>query len=204
MYPILNSPLFLAWAVTIHKCQGLTLPEIVVDMSWEKGSYHNGQAYVTFRLTSLDKLHIVNYTWEQIKILSSVKDEMDRLCSRSIPSEKTPLIKSYTGSLLCILHLNIGSLPNKHLDVHTDENYKYADIISFNEKHLTDHISLSHSMLGIEDKYDIFQHNHGQNGGGVMLLVARNYKPACVSLNTDIDIIGVKFNERYDMYIVSV
>ena len=28
-------PLTLAWAVTIHKCQGLTLPKIVVDMSPE-------------------------------------------------------------------------------------------------------------------------------------------------------------------------
>ena len=37
-----------------------------------------------------------------------------------------------------------------------------------------------------------------------MLLVARNYKPACVSLNTDIEIIGVKLMEPYDMYIFFV
>jgi ATP-dependent exoDNAse (exonuclease V) alpha subunit len=30
-------PLFLAWAVTIHKVQGMTLPEIVVDMTYDKG-----------------------------------------------------------------------------------------------------------------------------------------------------------------------
>ena len=29
-------PIFLSWAVTIHKCQGLTLDEIVVDMSDKK------------------------------------------------------------------------------------------------------------------------------------------------------------------------
>ena len=55
-------PLFLCWAVTIHKCQGMTLPEIVVDMTCEKGRYHEGQAHVTFsRVTQLDKLHIINY-----------------------------------------------------------------------------------------------------------------------------------------------
>ena len=32
-------PLFLSWSVSIHKCQGLTLEEIVVDMSPNKGSY---------------------------------------------------------------------------------------------------------------------------------------------------------------------
>ena len=37
-----------------------------------------------------------------------------------------------------------------------------------------------------------------------MLLVARNYKPVCVHLNTDIEIIGVKFTEPYDMYPFSV
>ena len=35
-------PLSLAWAVTIHKCQGLNLPEIVVDMSPQKGTYTPG------------------------------------------------------------------------------------------------------------------------------------------------------------------
>ena len=47
-------PLVLAWAITIHKCQGLTLPEIVVDMTPAKGHYTVGQAYVAFsRVTQL-------------------------------------------------------------------------------------------------------------------------------------------------------
>ena len=51
--------LTLAWAVTIHKCQGLTLPEIVVDISPKKGKFSGGQAYVAFgRVHELCKLHI--------------------------------------------------------------------------------------------------------------------------------------------------
>ena len=41
-------PLVLSWAITIHKYQGLTLPEIVVDMTPSKGHYTVSQAYVAF------------------------------------------------------------------------------------------------------------------------------------------------------------
>ena len=41
-------PLFLAWAVTIHKVQEMTVNEIVVDMSPQKGHYNNGHAHVAF------------------------------------------------------------------------------------------------------------------------------------------------------------
>ena len=41
-------PLTPAWAVTIHKCQGLTLPEIVTDMTPAKGKFKPGETYVAF------------------------------------------------------------------------------------------------------------------------------------------------------------
>ena len=56
-------PLTLAWAVTIHKCQGLTLPEIVRDMTPAKGKFRPGEAYVGFSgVKTIKKLHIINYT----------------------------------------------------------------------------------------------------------------------------------------------
>ena len=55
--------LSLVWAVTIHNCQGLTLPEIVIDMTHAKGKFKPGEAYVALgRVKTLDKLHIINYT----------------------------------------------------------------------------------------------------------------------------------------------
>ena len=42
------------------------LTRIVVDMSYEKGRYHEVQPFVLFSyVTELYKLHIVNYTCEQ-------------------------------------------------------------------------------------------------------------------------------------------
>ena len=67
-------PLTLAWAVTIHKCQGLTLQEIVVDVCPSKGQFSAGQPYVAFsRVCELCKLHNVNYTCTQVHFTKCCK-----------------------------------------------------------------------------------------------------------------------------------
>ena len=43
---VFSSRCNLGWAVTIHKVQGMTVDEIVVDMTEQKGKYKVGQAYV--------------------------------------------------------------------------------------------------------------------------------------------------------------
>ena len=56
-------PLTLAWVATINKCQGLMLPEIVIDMTCAKGKFKPGESYVAFsRVKTLEKLHIISYT----------------------------------------------------------------------------------------------------------------------------------------------
>ena len=73
------------YSVPAVSCMGsdmsrFNIAQIVVDMSKEKGNYCNGQAYVAFsRVTTLDKLHIINYNQEHIKVSCGVKDEMVRL-----------------------------------------------------------------------------------------------------------------------------
>ena len=67
-------PLTLAWAVTIHKCQGLTVPEIVIDMTHAKGKFKPREAYVAFsRVKILQKLHIINYTQSQIHVSEHIE-----------------------------------------------------------------------------------------------------------------------------------
>ena len=55
-------PLTLDWAVTIHKCKGLTLSDIVIGVAHAKGKYKPGEAYVAFsRVKTLDKSYVINY-----------------------------------------------------------------------------------------------------------------------------------------------
>ena len=50
-------PLKLAWAATIHKCQGQTFENIIIDMDF--GAFAHGQTYVALsRVVSLDGLYL--------------------------------------------------------------------------------------------------------------------------------------------------
>ena len=69
--------LVLMWGTTIHKVQGLTMDQIVVDMVDKV--FDAGQAYVTFsRVKTLKGLHIKNFNPANIKVNFDVQSEMKR------------------------------------------------------------------------------------------------------------------------------
>ena len=126
----------LAWAVTIHKCQGLTLPEIVIDMTPAKGKFKLGEAYVAFhRVKTLDKLHIINNTQSQIHVSEHVEKEMKRLRQNILPQMPSNVFKDIPGGVK-ILHIHIGNLKRKMEDIKDDDIVKNSHIISVNETHL--------------------------------------------------------------------
>ena len=103
-------PLALAWAVMIHKCQGLTSPEIVVDMTPSKGKYRSGQAHVAFsHVCKVSKLHIINNTRSQIHVCEYVAKEMEGLRKNWLPEMSLSLFDLHTDCLK-MLHLNIGNI----------------------------------------------------------------------------------------------
>ena len=122
----------LAWAVTICKCQGLTLSEVVVDMTLGKSRFAPGQAYVAFsRALELSKVHIINYSHKQISVSEHAAAEMQRLCSNRIRDIPPPLFNTVMTDIP-LLQLNIGNLKIKLHDIVSDL-FKLAGIISLNE-----------------------------------------------------------------------
>ena len=197
-------PLTLSWAVTIHMCQGLTLPEIVVDMSPSKGRFSAGQAYVAFScVRELNKLHIVNYTRSQIRVSPHVEAEMARLQENRLQFTK-PLLYTNKRKDFCLLHVNIYNIKSKLRDIQCDEIFSHVDVISFNETHLSKQECLSGTMPGTKDDYSVFRRDRDGVGGGVALFVKSACLPLPIPLNTSLEVVAVKLSHPVDMTIVSV
>lgn len=80
-------PLCLAWAISIHKSQGMTIDSLHVNL---KGCFENGQAYVACsRGESLESMTVTNFDTYQIKTSENVKEFYKSLNRSGKPYTKT-------------------------------------------------------------------------------------------------------------------
>ena len=185
-------PLTLAWAVTIHKYQGLTLQEIVVDMCPSKGQFSAGQAFVAFsRVRELCKLHIVNYTCTQIRVSPNVANEVARLRKNVLPTMPHLLFHTISTDI-SIIHLNIGGIHRKMPDIQHDDILKLSDIICLNETHLAEHDPLNPQMMTIMSDVSVFRYDRNHSGGGVALIVNNKLNPIFITVDLSIELVAVK------------
>lgn len=135
----LQFPLTLAWATTIHKVQGLTLDEIVVDMTG-RNHFSAGQAYVAFsRVKSLQGLHILNFDPKATKKSDPIQNEMARLNTKLLPSLPQLQCLIVSSTHVTVSLLNVRSVVAKLPDIQQDSNLKNASVLCFCE-------TVSHSL----------------------------------------------------------
>jgi hypothetical protein len=165
-------PLFLSWAVTIHKLQGLTLDEIVVEMSQQKGKFQPGHAYVAFsRVKTLAGLHILNYTREQIIIDPHVETFMENMQNVQLPLQNDIDVSCMD---LIICHVNVENLLSHKDDVDTNKYIQSADIICFTETHLTQTSKWPLTNIS-KNNYRIFRQERTHcKGGGIAICIRKN------------------------------
>jgi hypothetical protein len=93
-------PIKLAWAITVHKSQGMTLDKAEIDLS---RAFASGQGYVALsRLTSLQGLYLKGFNPQALMISDEVK-EMDAVFQAKSVQAEAAILK-YDEEKLSKLH----------------------------------------------------------------------------------------------------
>ena len=153
-------PLVLAYASTVHKVQGLSIEQGVVDFNLRKQrSFGSGQIYTALsRIKTFDTLYCTGeYKRISIKASTEALKEYERLKEHSIFSEIEKNIVS--DETLTFLILNVRSLAKHARDVASDSRILNNDIVSFTETQ----IELSDSTAMITETLQSFNMNYNNN-----------------------------------------
>ena len=74
-------PLILSYAITIHKCQGLSLDIAIIDLSTDV--FGDGMAHVALsRVRTLNGLHLLSFDSLSVKVSNPCINEINRLRSK--------------------------------------------------------------------------------------------------------------------------
>ena len=156
---LIQFPLVLAWAVTVHKFQGQTVSKpqkVVVDV---RSVFEAAQAYVMFsRVQELNQLYILEELPED-KIYASItaQEEIGRLMNVSI--NKNPSIwHSNDMSQMRLSFLNCRSMKNKFEHIREDESLGKSDVIVLTETWLDPEQQ--------DEEYKLLDYDVNLNSGG--------------------------------------
>ena len=117
-------------------------------------SPHVSTPYVAFsRVRTIEKLHIINYTQNQIHVLEHVEEEMGRLRKNILPQMPSNLFQTLSGGVK-LLHINIGNFKTKIADITNDDVFHNANIIALNQTHLRHSDTLTPDMIALnQDRF---------------------------------------------------
>ena len=136
--------LMLTWAYTVHKVQGIGLPQIVVSFQLQKQrNFQYEQIYLALsRIMSFEGLYILDsFTVKTVRANPRALEEYNRLLSESM------LVNFIDKKGLMITLLDIKSLNKYAVDLVCNERLKRGDIICSTETRIQQNLSLSKSHM---------------------------------------------------------
>lgn len=105
-------PLEYAWALTIHKCQGMTLDLCIMDLG--KDIFEAGQTYVALsRVKSLEGLYLLDFDVNKIKTNKKVKEFYNKYPNKIYSLEEK---KSEKKRIIKLIHEFIETNKNVKVD----------------------------------------------------------------------------------------
>ena len=170
-------PLRAAAAKTIHKSQGCTLDEVVVDLTMRNKTPH--MHYVALsRVTSLNGLHILNLNPSKIKVEDCVVEEIKRLRTEAVLKLCYKPLYTVGNSFLKFAFNNSRSLHAHFEDVKHEPNVTSADVIGLAESRLVSRdLDADYSLPGFATpiRNDQIQTNPTRPYHGLVLYVKNDF-----------------------------
>ncbi|XP_061184993.1 uncharacterized protein LOC133193009 [Saccostrea echinata] len=205
-------PLRPAAGKTVHKAQGCTVDEIVIDLSQTKVRKNPHIHYVALsRVRSVDHLHILNFNEQALAMDDQVVEEMERM------KKEAPLQLCYVPLYQVDLHSfkiafnNCRSLHKHFPQIHNEPNIVASDVVGFSETRLTSaDIAENYQLQGYTA---VFNHESTDNLDrrpyhGTAIYVKNDYKTTCISKwnsgSMEFIIIHAQLNQSRDVQVVLI
>ena len=194
-------PLHPAAAKTIHRSQGDTETEIVVDFSTRKTIPHIHYVGLS-RVTTIEGLHITDLCESKIAVNTDVNREMERLRTSAKLKLCIPPLHDITPSLLKLCFFDARSLHRRIEDVRKDLNYSSAHVNIFAETRLSSQDNNKFYSMGgyylFRNENPIFS-NASRPYGGTAVYSRIQYLsgyPYCRNIH-DIEVTVIKIHEDW-------
>ena len=175
-------PLTLAYAVSIHKVQGLSLTNVVISFDLVKQrTFNYGQVYVALsRATSLNGIHVLGTLENKhVKADPRVHEEYERLrnssnCYLTIQTNEN----HHDNAVLTICLLNIRSLRKHSIDIKYDSTIMNSDIIALTETQLLPHSNDSEIKNDLQP-FTLYRQDHPTDRFCSLALCTKNTVQTC-------------------------
>ena len=205
---LIQFPIVLAWAVTVHKFQGQTVKapqKVVVDL---KSVFEAAQAYVmASRVQELEQLYILEeLPKDKIYANQAALAEIERLIKVSKNQNPSKWLSHAKEYEVRVSFLNCRSIKNKFHNILSDRSLLHSDVIILTETWLDENDDvISYTLPGYEQRLNKRGRGKGiatyYRGGNFKHEIDINGDGFSLSMITgkDLDILGVYRSENGSM-----